>query len=291
MKVLILNIDSKIPNFALKKIEKYHIDKGDEVIWDLPLWRSQVDKIYISCVFTKNKKQCEEWKGAQIGGSGYSLTEKLPQEIENIKPRINLGFTTRGCIRKCPFCIVPEKEGWIRIVGDLLDLWDGRAKDIVVLDNNILALPEHFELICKQARENKIRVDFNQGLDHRLLTQRIVDLMKSISHIEYRFSFDHPSFLPTVDRVITLLQKNKINRCNWYVLVGFNTTFQEDLERLNYLRKRNQNAYLQRYKWDRQYIPLARWVNQHHIFHSMTYKQFLKKCKKEIGGKYKTEFT
>lgn len=291
MKIMLIDIDSKIPNLALKKIEKHHKDRGDKIIWNLPLWRNQVDKIYVSCVFSKNKSQCKEWEGrAEIGGSGYSLTKTLPQEIEDLKPRINLGFTTRGCIRKCPFCIVPKKEGKIKVVGDLLDLWDNKAKDLIVLDNNILALPKHFELVCRQAQKNKIRIDFNQGLDHRLLTQEIIDLMKSIRHIEYRFAFDHPSFKPTVDKAITLLQKNKINRCNWYVLVGFNTIFQEDLDRLNYLKERKQNAYVQRYKWDRQYIPLARWVNQHHIFHSMTYEQFLDKCKKEIGGKYNYEF-
>ena len=108
MKILIINIDSKkIPNLALKKIEKYHLDKGDEVMWDMPLFAHLSDKIYVSCVFEKNKKQCETWgTRAEIGGSGYDINSKLPEEIENIKPRINLGFTSRGCIRNCKFCIV-----------------------------------------------------------------------------------------------------------------------------------------------------------------------------------------
>lgn len=238
--------------------------------------RYSVDKVYVSCVFKENRKQCLEYPtNAIIGGSGWSLDINLPPEIEDIKPHINLGFTTRGCLRKCPFCIVPKKEGRIKIVGDLLDLWDGKSKDVIVLDNNILTVPQHFRLICEQARKNKIRVDFNQGLDHRLLTQEIVDLMKSIRHIEYRFAFDYPSYLPTVEKAITLLQKNKINRCNWYVLVGFNTTIKEDLFRLNYLRDRYQNAYVQRYKKEPIYIPLARWANQHHIFRGMTWEQFI----------------
>ncbi len=280
MKISLIDIDSKIPNLALKKIEKYHLDIGDEVVWNNELMASISAKTYVSCIFDWNKRKAQEWEGrAEIGGSGYSLEINLPSEIESVKPKINLGFTTRGCIRKCQFCIVPRKEGHIKIIGDLLDLWDGRCKDVVILDNNILALPEHFKLICQQARENKIRLDFNQGLDHRLLTQNIIDDMKSISHIEYRFAFDHPSYKPTVDKAITLLIKNKINRCNWYVLVGFNTTFEEDLERLFYLRGRNQNAYVQRYKTvktDYKYILLARWVNQHHIFQGMTWEQFLK---------------
>jgi hypothetical protein len=277
LKILLINIDSKIPNLALEKIAEYHIGKGDQLFWDMPL--IQADKTYVSCVFTKNKWKAEQWKNkAEIGGSGYSLEITLPLEIEEIKPHINLGFTTRGCIRKCPFCIVPAKEGKIRVVGDLLDLWDGESRDVILMDNNILALPEHFEKICKQAQENKIRVDFNQGLDHRLLTPEIVKILKQTPHVEYRFAFDHPSYLPTVDKAITMLQAEGINRCTWYVLVGFNTTFDEDLERVNYLKSRNQNAFVQRYETcynKTAYSLLARWANQHHIFHTYTWREFL----------------
>ncbi len=284
MKILLINIDSKkMLNFALKKIEKYHLDRGDEIIWDMPLARPIADKIYVSCVFERNKKKCFDWQDdpkCLIGGSGYDLKTTLSEEIEKIKPRINLGFTTRGCIRNCEFCIVPQKEGKIRIVGDLMDLWDGKSKDIILLDNNILALPKHFKLICRQARENKIRLDFNQGLDHRLLNQEIINDLKSIRHIEYRFSFDRLEDFNMVEKAITILQENKINRCMWFVLVGFNTTFKEDLDRFNYLKSRNQNAYCMRFNnnfKDKNLINLARWVNQHHIFQAMSWEEFLKR--------------
>lgn len=278
MKILLIDIDSKIPNLALKKIEKYHTDKGDEIIWNMPIFRNVVDKIYVSCIFKKNRDKCREWENdpkVLVGGSGFDLKTVLPNEIEAVKPHINLGFTTRGCIRHCGFCIVPEKEGKIRPVGDLLDLWDGKAKDVVLMDNNILALPEHFKMICKQARDNKIRADFNQGLDHRLLTNEICKELTSISHIEYRFAFDNLHSEKTVLRAIEILRKHGINRCNWYVLVGYNTTINEDLYRLNLLRSHNQNAYVQRYTQDKKYIPLARWANQHHIFRGMTWEQFI----------------
>ena len=279
MKVLVIDIDSKIPNLALKKVEKYHTDRGDEVMWNMPLAKDIADKIYVSCVFTKNKTRCDIWEGfAEIGGSGYSLKVKLPPEIESVKPRINYGFTTRGCIRSCKFCIVPEKEGKIRVEGDLLDLWDGRAKQVIIMDNNILALPDQFELVCKQARDNHIKIDFNQGLDHRLLTPNIVEIMTSISHTEYRFAFDYPAYLPSVEKAIKLLRQGGINRCNWYMLVGFDTTPEEDLMRANYLRDNNQRAYVQRYEThysDPFYIGLARWVNQPHLFVGMTWQEFL----------------
>jgi len=280
MKILIIDIDSKMPNLALKKIEKYHLDQGNEVIWDMPLARFIVDKIYVSCIFERNKKKCFDYEDdpkCLIGGSGYSLKINLPDEIESIKPHINLGFTTRGCIRHCEFCIVPEKEGRIRIVGDLLDLWDGTSKDIILLDNNILALPKHFKFICKQARENKIRLDFNQGLDCRLLDQDIVDELKIIRHKELHFAFDELSYFNSVDRAITLLQKNGINRCNWLMLTGFNTDLKEDLFRANYLRSRNQVAFVMRYNnsKDRKLIPLSQWVNNRRWFQGMNFNQFL----------------
>jgi len=289
VKVLLIDIDSKIPNYALKKVEKYHLDKGDEVVWNLPLYRQLADKVYISCIFTKNKYKCFDYEGdpkCLIGGSGYDLSVKLPEEIEKIKPHINLGFTTRGCIRRCSFCIVPKKEGKIHTVNDLLDLWDGKSKDVVLLDNNILASLKHFELICKQARENKIRLDFNQGLDYRLLNQEIIDELKTISHQELHFAFDNPEEINHIDKAINLLQKNNINRCNWLILTGFNTTFEQDLSRVNYLKSRNQNAYLMRYngKTTPELTALSRWVNNRAWFNGVTWEEF---CNREENKSYK----
>lgn len=279
MKILLINIDG-YPNLALLKIEKYHLDKGDEVVWDFPLYRNNADNVYVSCIFSWNKDKCREWEGyADIGGSGYDLHKELPPEIESVKPYANFGFTTRGCIRKCSFCIVPEKEGRIRIVGDLLDLWDGKFRMVTVLDNNILAVPEHFKKICRQARENKVVLDFNQGLDHRLLTDDLAHEMSITKHYkgEYRFSFDHPDYTDSVDKAITLLQKSEIARCRWYVLVGFDTTFQQDIDRLNFLRERNQIVYVQRYNCnkDRKYIPMSNWANQVRWFKGFTWEQFI----------------
>ena len=116
MKVLLINIDSVIPNLALHKIAKYHSDRGDEVIWDFPLLASQCGKTYVACVFSKNRNSvAATWDGiAEIGGSCWDLNTELPPEIESQKPRINLGFTMRGCVRKCDFCIVHKKEGKAR---------------------------------------------------------------------------------------------------------------------------------------------------------------------------------
>lgn len=291
--ILIIDIDSKIINIALKKIELYHQRRGDHVLWDLPLWSEEwADRVYVSCIFIENRDQCFDWEGfAAIGGSGYDLTMKLPPEIEIVRPHINLGFTSRGCPRDCPFCIVPRKEGKFTVVGDLLDLWDGDTKSILtVMDNNILADTEHFRKICGQARDNRIRVDFNQGLDHRFLTGEVVTELKTIRHKEFRFAFDNPEDLPGVDNAISLLQSNGLRSSFWYVLVGFDTKFREDLMRLNYLRDRGQTAFVQRYKKTRGNRLLAQWANQHALFKAMTFGEFLEIARyKKFVQKYRDE--
>lgn len=276
MKIGLLNFEPKYKNLALEKIKIYHESKGDTVS-DFAL--GFFDKVYCSSLFDFTDKNGRIPPSAICGGTGFDMTTTLPKEIESIEPHLNFGFTTRGCIRHCKFCVVPQKEGEIRVVGDLMSLWDRESRDIVLYDNNILAMPEHFAMICEQSRKYNLRLDFNQGLDHRLLTTEIVDLLKLISHHEYRFAFDHPSLLHSVDSAIKLLQAKGINRCNWYVLVGFDTILQEDLLRLNFLRDHNQIAYVQRYKGKKklgkEYTALARWSNQHHIFRGMTWQQFL----------------
>lgn len=283
MKIGLYNLQPRFTNIALEKIRTYY-NHDHHIVEDCsPLEAKQYDMVYCSSIF--------DWTDQRYvlpsfikGGTGFDLTTTLPPEIDNMLPHINKGFTTRGCIRNCPFCVVPKKEGYIRIVGDLIDLWDGNTKTIILYDNEILALPDHFALVCNQARQYNIKLDFNQGLDHRLLTPEILDIMKSIHHIEYRFAFDHTRLLNSVDKAITLLQSKGINRCSWYVLIGYDSLLKDDLFRLNYLRERNQIAYVQRFKGKKppkilrnktELIALARRANQHHIYRGMTWLQFL----------------
>lgn len=277
MKILLINIDSTKLNLALKKIEKYHKDRGDEVTWDFPLMARHADKVYVSAIYTWNKNKCAEWEGrAEIGGSGYDLKKTLPPEIERIRPKINWGFTTRGCVRHCPFCIVSEKEGKIRAVGDIYDIWDGKSEKIVLLDNNILALPDHFFKICGQLKREKLKADFNQGLDCRLFTKKAARALKELRIKHYRFAFDRMRDRPSVEKAVGLLKEYKMD-ATWYVLVGFDTSIEEDLERLDYLRASGQGAFVQRYNYVKEpiYIRMAQWANQHGVFKKMTFEQFL----------------
>ncbi len=283
MKIGLYNLQPLYTNIALEKIRTYYKSHHHIVEDCSPLEAKQYDVVYCSSIFDWTNQRYVQPSFIK-GGTGFDLTTTLPLEIDNVLPRINKGFTTRGCIRKCEFCVVPQKEGYIHIVGDLLDLWDAKSTSIILYDNNILAVPEHFALICRQARQHNLKLDFNQGLDHRLLTPELVDLMKSIRHVEYRFAFDHQVSTKTVDKAITLLQSKGINRCSWYTLIGYDSTLEDDLFRLNYLRNRNQIAYVQRFKGKQkpriqrnktELIALARWANQHHLYRAMSWQQFL----------------
>jgi hypothetical protein len=254
MQVLLVNLDSTIPNLALEKIKMYHKKQGDRVrqikdngLMSLPdpILIPTYDKIYVSCIFKCNAKLCEKWEGvAEIGGSGYSLDIELPDEIEQLKPKINLGFTTRGCTRNCPWCIVPQKEGKIREVADLYDIWDGESNVITLMDNNILALPKTFFKVSKQIKKEGLKVDFNQGLDHRLLTDDIVKELLSLKYPnsagnKIRFAFDHISYKKSVLKALKLLKKYGLRdwQTRWYVYVGDYDTTETVIERLNILRE------------------------------------------------------
>lgn len=276
MNIGLLNLEPKYRNLALEKLRICHTLKGDFVEDYFAL--NKYDKVYCSSIFDFTKKTVVP-EGATCGGTGFDLTTTLPPEIEDIKPHLNFGFSSRGCPNKCKFCVVPIKEGLPYVVCNLKDIYNPLlGKLITLLDNNILALLNHFYDICQEARDLKVKLDINQGIDHRKLNPEVVSALKSISHTEYRFAFDSPAYYNSVKKAISMLKDAGINRCLWYVLVGFNTTFQEDLDRVNFLRERGQQAYIQRFKrpkHDWRHIALAQWVNQHHIFYAMTWEEFL----------------
>lgn len=282
MRVLLLNIDSKLPNLALKKIEMWHQQQGDEVTWDSMHFYGS-DKVYASCIFTKNREQVDKLVASRpdvvAGGTGYDYSIQLPVEIDALKPRINFGFTSRGCIRKCGFCLVPKAEGLVRMVGDIYDLWDGVSKELVLYDNNILALPHHFEMICEELVREKLRVDFNQGMDIRLLTPHICELLNGLKLSNgLRFAFDSPKLEPIIrEKVAMLRQHYKRKYIFFYVIVGYNTTFEEDMHRLNVLKELGCRAYVMRHEntpKEKRYIRMAEWVNQFWTFAKYDFDTF-----------------
>lgn len=294
MNTLLLNIDSKLPNIALRKIEMWHKQQGDEVIWDMPMMLGQTDKAYASCIFTKNSNMVANYKGLYpeliTGGTGYDLAVKLPPEIEAMEPKINYGFTTRGCNRGCPFCLVVPSEGSFRITGDIYGFWDGENGWVICFDNNVLYDIDHFDKMCRQCQHEGIAVDWNQGLDIRFVTPRVCEILNTTKlKGGIRFAFDFPELEPIVrERVALLRQYYKRKYIFFYVLVGFNTAFEQDLHRCNVLRELGCRPYIMRHEntpKEKRYIRLAEWCNQFWTFAKYDFETF---CREYEGKNEQT---
>lgn len=285
MRVGIAQIDGKWPNLALAKLAAYHRALGDSVeLWQ-PLM--EYDIIYASKVFTDTPDSQYLPDDAVRGGSGYDLSVTLPGEVEVMKPDWSLwtlwekdmGFTTRGCPRRCGFCIVPKKEGELRVVAGFHDIWTGR-KELVLLDNNLTAAPiEHFEELCRESREHGVALDFSQGLDARLLTLRHTKAIAGakLSRKNIHLAFDDIRYEEYVRRAIALFSEAGIrpNRLMFYVLIGWNSTPYEDFYRILLLDALGVDPFVMRYRRGDPYQNrLSRWVNQYHIFRKMTWPQF-----------------
>jgi len=255
MKVLLFDLDinkerNPFPNLALMKLSAYHKARGDEVFLNFPL--CQPDLTYASCVFTWKAKGLNLLKAGIIkGGSGIDLTTELPPEVEHTMPDyhlypnvdFSLGFSSRGCIRKCPPCIVPEKEGYIKAWARIYEFLDPRYKRLLLLDNNFLAAPNWQETMYDLIAED-LEVDINQGLDIRLLNEDNLYYLKKLRTKQLRFAFDHISSEPAVRQGIELLLKHGIpsRKLSFYVLIGFKDD-ETALDRMEILKSYKVSVY------------------------------------------------
>lgn len=287
MKVLLVDFDSKIPNLALMKISAWCKSKGYEVGFDT----QDPDHVVVSVVFSKNKSQAAgltrmfPTSVTHFGGPGWNLKNFLPPSIEKIKPDYDLypseysqGFTTRGCIRHCPFCIVPEKEGKIQVWQHPEEFHDDRFKTCMIMDNNLFAAPDYWqEEVFEWFIRNKIKMLSPSGWDVRLLTPERAEFLKEIKHAgNIHFAWDNLVDEQSVLKGITLLKETGFDlkhNISFYVLVGFNTTFEQDLYRCNKLREMGTNAFVMRYhNRDRMLNKLAKWANRRWAYWSSPFQ-------------------
>lgn len=200
MNIGILAVDSNFPNLALMKISAYHKARGDQVEWYNPLCK--YDKVYAAKVFTFTPDYNYYINANQIekGGTGYDIEKVLPIEVDRLQPdysiynidsNLSYGFLTRGCPNRCKWWVVPKKEGKISPYMDIEEITAGRKKAIL-MDNNILASNYGLQQIEKIIKLG-IKVDFNQGLDARLITDEIARLLAKVKWIKrIRFGCDTP---------------------------------------------------------------------------------------------------
>lgn len=278
MKIGLIDVDGhNFPNLALMKISAWHKQCGDEVEWFFGF--SEYDRVYMSKVFTftEDFHQVINAKEVIRGGTGYNLKNVLPKEIENIYPDYDLyriedtayGFLTRGCPRGCKFCIVAEKEGQCsKKVANLKQFWNGQ-KNIEIMDPNLLACEEWQDLL-QQLIDSKATVNINQGMDIRFMTKEKSEMINKLKVKMIHFAWDNYEF-STYEKLKEFRPLLKFNsrKLRVYVLTNFNTTFEQDLDRVYKLKELGYDPYItifEKWKAPKEIKRLQRWVNNKFIF-------------------------
>lgn len=307
MRIGLIDVDGhNFPNLPLMKISAWHKKQGDHVEWYQPLFSGHMDKVYMSKVFsfTPDYEYCINADEIIKGGSGYciSLVDgkevfdkskdiNLPEEIEHIYPDYSIypeltkdtafGFLTRGCPRGCGFCHVATKEGRCSYkVADLSEFWNGQ-KNIVLCDPNILACKDHIDLL-QQLVDSKAKVEFNQGLDIRLVNDRNMELLKQIKLQHIHFAFDDYKQKDIIEpKLREFAKKTGFNRGKGkvmvYILTNFDTTLEEDIYRIQLCRELNFSPYPMIYDKehaDPVYKKLQRWCNNFIFWSVPTFEEY-----------------
>lgn len=264
MKIGLIDVDShNYPNLPLMKLSAWHKAQGDSVEWYQPMFSGHMDIVYMSKVFsfTHDYEYFIDADKIIKGGSGYCIDlvdgkeiyhaerdTQLPYEIEHIYPDYSLypeetkdtahGFLTRGCPIGCDFCHVKSKEGLRSFkVADLSEFWRGQKK-IVLCDPNTLACKDHMDLL-EQLVESKAKVDFNQGVDIRLMNNRNLELLKKIRIDRIHFAYDRYQDKDIIEPKLKAFKDAtgyKKQKVLVYILVNFDTTIEQDLHRIYFVR-------------------------------------------------------
>lgn len=298
MKIGLIDVDThNFPNLPLMKLSAWHKRNGNNVEW-YDIFGGEYDVVYCSKVFSFTADYQHKINAKKIikGGSGYHIKlvngreiydktndNQLPNVVEHIYPDYSLyekftkdtayGFLTRGCPRGCEFCIVKDKEGLIsEKVADLNEFWHGQ-KNIVLNDPNIIACKDREELLI-QLIDSKANIDFNQGIDIRLMTEDLVDLFNILKFKEIHFAWDKYNQKDMVLSKLELWNRKTIKKIKpiVYTIVNFDTTFKQDIERVEFLKKLNMMPYIMIYNKEhcnKEYLRLQRYVNNRIIFNSV----------------------
>jgi len=281
--IALIDVDSKIPNIALMKLSAWHKARGDKVGWWCgQLFNGYYDKAYASKIFDFSQMPEGMPENVEIGGSGYDLKKRLPPAIERLCPDYDLypdcDYSIQrfhvGCIRKCDFCIVNQKEGNIKPVKPM-EL-NPKGKYIRVIDNNFFSNPRWKDAI-KYLQDKKQPICFD-GIDARILTEEHARALNSFKlYKRIHMAWDNPDDHINWGQITTWIKAYKIMV---YVLIGYNSTEEEDLYRVEMLREMKIDPFVMPYdKSDPYQRKFARWVNRKAIFKSVKWEDYSNKQK------------
>lgn len=329
----------RFPNLALMKLSGYYKSNGNQVELKLDYNNlNDYDKVFISKVFldTPIKEEVLKLNNVEYGGTGffYDKAPSLPDVIEHhmpdydlynqwveiqlhkgIKPKdlkyytdYSIGFTTRGCFRKCQFCVNKNFKSVV-LHSSINEFLDIKRDKICLLDDNILGYKDWNIVLQSLINTNK-QFQYKQGLDIRLLTDdKAKQLVKCSYDEDYIFAFDDIADKEIIENKLKLWKTyntTKGQNTKLYVFCGYDRNNKWDLdfwkqdiidifERIKILMKYNCKPYIMRYyKYNESpyrgiYINIAQWCNQPRFFSQMSYIEMCEKDNKRKGGNSATK--
>jgi hypothetical protein len=323
------NQSKRIPNLALMKLSGYFKTKNQvELVEDYANIRDdndndKYDVLFIAKVFTKVKVPQEVLDLPYVvkGGTGffYDQAEPLPDVVEHHRPDYTLyvawadkqlkqgekpdnmsvykdhsvGFTTRGCFRKCAFCVNRNSKK-VEAHSPVSEFYDPSKKYITLLDDNILGCAS-WEKILTDLKETGKKFAYRQGMDIRLMTDAKAMLLGECKHYgdEIIFAFDNLADKQQITKGLTIWRKHVTKRTKLYLLVAFDrngkwddTFYADDIastfERIMINNSFDCLSYIMRYEaWERapepykgMYINIKRWCNMPSLFKRQSFRQF-----------------
>lgn len=310
----LLDNGTRHPNLALMKISGYYKEQGKDVeLLESYEHIDKYEKVFISKVFnfTNIPVDLNKYKNIEIGGTGFFEDggKSLPNEIEHHMPDYDLylnyingqidkgkkrdyykdyldysiGFTTRGCFRKCPFC-VNKKYSNVFKHSPVAEFFDPKRKSIYLWDDNFLGFPE-WESILDELIATGRSFQFRQGLDLRLMTD---DKARKLSKVKYHgdfiFAFDNVEDKILISKKLEIWKRHCKKTTKLYVFCAYHSQDEKDIEnifiRVEVMMKYGCLPYLMRYqaykgsKWEKLYITIARWTNQPQFYKKMSFREF-----------------
>lgn len=293
MNVAVHAVDALIPNVALMKLSAWHKAQGDRVERFDPLLASvdPPDILYLSKQFAFSP-DISWWPDCEIvrGGTAYDPAVKLPKEAENVYPDYELfnceyaiGRITRGCPRRCPWCVVPDMDGnRVYKVAELEDFW--RGQDYVrLMDDNLTADRDLFIETCKHLSRAGVATKF-EALDIRFMTSEMAAALKNVKRWgRVHFAFDSMAVENDVRKGVAALKAGGFptRQATFYVLIGFDTTPEQDMYRIELLESLGVESFAMPFdKSDPYQKRFARWVNAKPVFRSTSFDDYNSSAKR-----------
>ena len=312
----------RFPNLVCMKLSGYHKAKGDSVILKTDYGSlDSFDKVYIAKVFTDTQipSAVLSLPNVEYGGTGffYDKAVPLPTAVEHHMPDYHLydawvktqlaagkkrqefryyadyaiGYLTRGCFRHCAFCVNRNYDR-VGVHSLLAEFVEAGSKRICLLDDNFLGCTDWKSLLM-ELQETGLPFQFKQGLDERLLTDEVCELLFTSRYDgAYIFAFDNYAEAELIERKIRLLRKYTTAIPLFYCFTGYDREGKWDaafwhrdilelIWRIEILTRHRCLPYIMRYSRYEEspyrglYITLARWCNQPALFKKKSFAEFV----------------